>query len=184
MSNAAINVNVPAELNEKLEAQAKAQLTSKSAVVRAALLKHINSQPDSPAPIVQFARGRKAPKQQRQVLTAAHIEPWMLHPDQNPDSSAPHVREVNGRGCRSAFEAIDKANHVLFREACRDDEASKPLTDLLYSLSGQDVPDCYAKNAMELFSSNHYRLGLWAAREYVRTVDELKRICRLEDSAR
>jgi hypothetical protein len=51
-ATAAINVNVPAELNEKLEAQAKARLTSKSAVIREVLLQHVNQAPER----VQFSR--------------------------------------------------------------------------------------------------------------------------------
>ena len=47
----AINVNIPADLNQRLKDQAKGQLTSKSAVVRAALLKHVNEQT---RPRVQF----------------------------------------------------------------------------------------------------------------------------------
>ena len=55
-ATAAINVNVPTDLNAKLEAQAKAQLTSKSAIVRAVLLRHVNEQEHAQG--VEFARRR------------------------------------------------------------------------------------------------------------------------------
>lgn len=54
----AINVNIPAALNAELEAQAKARLTSKSALVREVLLNHVNK--SEARPQVHFARrGRR-----------------------------------------------------------------------------------------------------------------------------
>lgn len=62
MDTAAINVNIPTELNDKLEAQAKARLTSKSAVVREALLRHVA---DAPQPTVNFARSARRRREEK-----------------------------------------------------------------------------------------------------------------------